>query len=100
MREPEPASSAVVLGSTDDWVMGPTPKVQRGTRIRLLSSDVKLRDLGYFVGCTTRGTARDERGTAVMRVLPWCGVLRVTRILRWCGYSLGGVLRAVRAGEV
>ncbi|GGJ85740.1 hypothetical protein GCM10011583_16740 [Streptomyces camponoticapitis] len=62
-REPGPASSAVVLGCTDCWVMMPTPKVHRGTREK-----TEMRDLGWCAGCTTRGTARGELGCFRMGV--------------------------------
>ena len=35
-REPAPASSAVVFGSRDCWVMVPTPKVHRDTRTNVV----------------------------------------------------------------
>src|SRR3954453_16881957 len=53
-RVPSPASSAVVLGSTDCWVMGHLPRF-KGTPAVAVGD---ARDLGR---CTTRGTARDEQ---------------------------------------
>ncbi|GGV18098.1 hypothetical protein GCM10010275_69700 [Streptomyces litmocidini] len=92
--EPEPASSEAVLGSTDDWVMGPTPKVQRGTRIRLRSSDGEAAGFGIFRWLHDPGDGPRRTGDAVKR--GYCGdagtaVMRVSR---------EGVLRAVRAVEV
>ncbi|GGU86484.1 hypothetical protein GCM10010260_19500 [Streptomyces filipinensis] len=68
-REPAPASSAVFVGSTDCWVMVPSPKVHRGTRATALT-------VTGFGEWTTRGTARDERISWDFKDRERCGTQR------------------------